>query len=70
MYKKLTKEQFTNIATGFALFSSFTVRFFLEYVKTAQAEFANILPLSMGQILSLPFIALGLFLLIKGLKKC
>ena len=68
LYKKLTKEQFTNIATGFALFASFTVRFFLEYVKTAQAEFANILPLSMGQILSLPFIILGLFLLIKGIK--
>ena len=68
MYKKLTKEQFTNIATGFALFASFTVRFFLEYVKTAQAEFANILPLSMGQILSLPFIILGLFLLVKGAK--
>ena len=68
MYKKLTKEQFTNIATGFALFASFSVRFFLEYVKTAQAEFANILPLSMGQLLSLPFIALGLFLLIRGIK--
>ena len=70
MYNKLTKEQFTNTATGFGLFSAFTVRFFLEYVKTPQAEFANILPLSMGQILSLPFIALGLFLLLKGLKKC
>ncbi len=68
MYKKLTKEQFTNIATGFGIFSAFTVRFFLEYVKTPQAEFANILPLSMGQLLSLPFIALGLFLLIRGIK--
>ena len=68
LYKKLTREQFTNIATGFALFASFSVRFLLEYVKTAQAEFANILPLSMGQILSLPFIILGLFLLIKGAK--
>ena len=68
MYKRLTKEQFTNIATGFGLFSAFTVRFFLEYVKTPQAEFANVLPLSMGQILSLPFIILGLFLLIRGIK--
>ena len=68
MYKKLTKEQFTNIATGFALFTSFMVRFFVEYVKTSQAEFADALPISMGQILSLPFIILGLFLLIKGIK--
>jgi len=43
--------------------------FFLEYFKTPQAEFANILPMSMGQILSLPFIIVGAILLIKGLKK-
>jgi len=41
----------------------------LEYFKTPQAEFANILPLSMGQILSLPFIVGGVFLLLRGLKK-
>jgi len=69
LYLKLSKDKFTNIAPGFTLIGAFTLRFFLEYFKTPQAEFANILPMSMGQILSLPFIIVGAILLIKGLKK-
>ncbi len=68
LYKKLSKEQFTYIAPGFSITAAFSVRFILEYFKTAQAEFANYLPLNMGQILSLPFIVFGLFLLFKGIK--
>jgi len=68
LYKKLSKEQFTNIAPGFSITVAFSIRFILEYFKTAQAEFANYLPLSMGQILSLPFIIFGLYLLFKGIK--
>ncbi len=63
LYKKLSKDKFTQIAPGFAIAAAFSARFILEYFKTPQAEFANILPMSMGQILSLPFIAFGLFLL-------
>jgi prolipoprotein diacylglyceryl transferase len=65
LYKKLSSEQFTKIALGLVLFLVFLVRFILEYLKTPQSEFANILPLSMGQILSLPFIVLGLYFLLK-----
>ena len=68
MYKKLPKEKYTYLAPGFGISAAFGIRFLLEYVKTPQAEFANILPLSMGQILSLPFIAFGLYLIYKGLK--
>jgi len=68
LYLKLDSKKYTKIVPGIAIFLAFTLRFFLEYVKTPQAEFANILPLSMGQILSIPFIIGGLYLSFKGLK--
>lgn len=66
LYLKLDSKTFTKIGTGFVLFSVFILRFFLEYVKTPQSEFANLLPFSMGQILSIPFILVGAFLLFKA----
>jgi prolipoprotein diacylglyceryl transferase len=69
IYLKVDSKTFTKIGTGFVLVTVFTLRFFLEYVKTPQSEFANILPLSMGQILSIPFIIIGTILLLKGFKQ-
>jgi len=69
LYNRLDSQKFTNIATGLVLTLAFVARFILEYFKTPQSEFANALPMSMGQILSLPFIFVGLFLLARGLKK-
>ena len=46
----------------------FTARFLIEYVKEVQEEFELSLPLHMGQLLSLPLIAVGLYLLWRGLK--
>lgn len=43
----------------------FTFRFFIEFLKENQEAFENQLPLNMGQILSLPFIILGIYLMIK-----
>ncbi|QXD15459.1 prolipoprotein diacylglyceryl transferase [Rhodocaloribacter litoris] len=37
----------------------FTARFFIEFVKVRQAAFGEALPLSMGQLLSLPAVAAG-----------
>ena len=41
----------------------FTARFFIEFVKERHVPFEATLPLSMGQILSIPMVALGLGLL-------
>jgi len=41
----------------------FTARFVIEFVKEVQESFEYSLPLHMGQLLSLPLIALGLYLL-------
>ena len=47
----------------------FTARFFIEFIKQVQVPFEKGMALNMGQILSLPFILLGLFLLYRSLSK-
>jgi prolipoprotein diacylglyceryl transferase len=42
----------------------FGARFFIEYVKEVQVQFEEGLQLNMGQILSIPFVTLGIVLLI------
>ena len=44
---------------GFCLTYIFTFRFFIEYTKEIQEAFEASLPLDMGQILSIPFIIIG-----------
>lgn len=51
---------------GFFLVSLFSVRFLLEFLKLNQVSFEEGMPLNLGQLLSIPFILLGLgFLLAK-----
>lgn len=49
---------------GIFLISVFGIRFILEYFKSYQADFESQLPLRMGQILSIPLIIYGFYLLI------
>ena len=53
------------------LFLSFTFifRFLFEFLKERQASYSNEFTLSIGQYLSIPFIMIGLFLLIQAFKK-
>ena len=46
---------------GFCLTYIFTFRFFIEYTKEIQEAFEASLPIDMGQILSIPFIIIGLY---------
>ncbi len=46
---------------GYCLTAIFTFRFFIEFAKENQEVFENDMLLNMGQLLSVPFIALGLF---------
>ena len=54
---------------GFCLTYIFTFRFFIEYTKEIQEAFEASLPIDMGQILSIPFILLGAYCMIKAKKK-
>ncbi|MFN3780671.1 MAG: prolipoprotein diacylglyceryl transferase [Candidatus Kapaibacteriota bacterium] len=53
---------------GLFFFLVFTARFFIEFTKAPQADFEQYLPLSMGQILSIPFIIVGLYFILRRKK--
>lgn len=67
--------QFSNIKhragaiIGVMLIMVFSVRFLLEYVKVNQAAYTSELMLTTGQLLSVPFLAIGLALIIMALMK-
>ncbi len=48
---------------GMFLVMVFSARFFIEYVKEVQESFEEGMKLNMGQILSIPFVAAGFYLL-------
>lgn len=47
----------------------FTARFFVEFVKENQVDFESNLALNMGQVLSIPAVALGLWMIYRAVKK-
>ena len=47
----------------------FTARFFVEFLKNYQEDFEASLPLDMGQLLSIPFILLGIYCVWRALKQ-
>lgn len=59
LYRKYPQKVGTGFFFGLCLTYIFTFRFFIEYTKEIQEDFEASLPLDMGQILSIPFIILG-----------
>ena len=51
---------------GLCLALIFTFRFFIEFTKDIQEPFEAGMPLNMGQLLSIPFIILGLACMFGG----
>ena len=47
----------------------FGFRFCMEFMKENQESFENALPINMGQILSIPFILVGLYMIIRSRKE-
>jgi Prolipoprotein diacylglyceryltransferase len=68
LHKKMPEKIGTGWYFGFCLAYIFTFRFFIEYTKEIQEAFEATLPLDMGQILSIPFIILGVYCMIKAKK--
>lgn len=54
---------------GFAISLVFIARFFIEFVKVRQVQFEERMVLDMGQILSIPFILVGLGFMLYGIMK-
>ncbi|MCU0391708.1 MAG: prolipoprotein diacylglyceryl transferase [Thermoflexibacter sp.] len=47
----------------------FGLRIFYEFLKENQVDFENGLPLNMGQILSIPMVLIGMYILLKSSQK-
>ena len=69
LHKRMPEKIGTGWYFGFCLAYIFSFRFFIEYTKEVQEAFEASLPLDMGQILSIPFIILGIYCMIKAKKK-
>ena len=57
----------TGFLFGFAITLIFTMRILIEFVKINQVEFEDGMKLNMGQILSIPFIIIGLYFIRKNM---
>lgn len=68
----LWKNKRNNFGKGFmfGLFCvlMFSFRFCMEFMKENQESFENALPINMGQILSIPFVLVGLYMIFKSKK--
>ena len=68
LHKKMPEKIGTGWYFGFCLTYIFTFRFLIEYTKEIQEAFEATLPLDMGQILSIPFIIIGVYCMIRSKK--
>ena len=59
----------TGFYFGFALTYIFTFRFFIEQFKEVQEAFEQDMTFDMGQLLSVPFVILGVWCMVRGWKK-
>lgn len=57
------------ILFGVGLIGVFLTRFFIEFVKEEQEAFEQGMLLDMGQLLSIPFILLGVYMIWRGLAR-
>jgi len=67
LYRILNPKTSTKLLSGIFFTYVFTARFFLEYFKEHQADY-NISTFSTGQLLSIPFIILGIIWILWALK--
>ena len=68
IYKKRSEWVGSGFFFGLCLTLIFTARFFIEFTKINQVDFENSLPLDMGQLLSIPFVILGLWCMMRAKK--
>jgi len=69
IYKKMYKKLNDGFVFGVFLILLFTFRFFVEFLKENQTGFEEGMAFNMGQLLSIPFIILGVILIARSLKK-
>ncbi len=68
-YKRDTARRRPGMLFGTGLVMVFATRFAIEFIKNPQETFEEGMLLNMGQLLSLPFIAVGLWFIFRALSK-
>jgi prolipoprotein diacylglyceryl transferase len=69
LYWKKLDQMLRGQFIGIFLIVCFGSRFLIEFIKEPQVEFEQTMVLNMGQLLSIPFILLGVFFLVWASKK-
>ena len=69
LYKKMRARFKDGFFFGLATVLCFTARFIIEFVKENQVGFENGMTFNMGQLLSLPYLVLGIGFIIYGLRR-
>ena len=69
LYWKKDAGRKNGLIFGIFLIGTFLTRFLIEFIKNDQEAFEAGMAINMGQILSIPFIVWGIFLIINSNKK-
>jgi len=69
MYWKTTAVKREGLITGVGILMIFVARFFIEFIKHEQVAFEYGMLLNMGQLLSIPFIIWGIWLIVRATKQ-
>ncbi|MBR5159384.1 MAG: prolipoprotein diacylglyceryl transferase [Bacteroidaceae bacterium] len=69
IYRKHKEKIGSGFYFGFCIATIFTFRFFIEFCKEVQVDFEQGMTLDMGQILSIPFVIGGIWLMLHSRKK-
>ena len=68
IYRKHKEKIGTGFYFGFCIATIFTFRFFIEFCKEVQVDFEQGMTLDMGQLLSIPFVIGGIWLMLHSRK--
>jgi len=69
LYCRRDAGKYNGLLFGVFLICIFATRIVLEFIKNDQEQFESHLLLNMGQLLSIPFVLWGIYLVIKSLKE-
>lgn len=68
-YKRAYRPVGSGFFFGLCLALIFTFRFFIEYTKDVQVDFEQGMLLNMGQLLSIPFVIIGIVCIVRAYRK-
>ncbi len=69
LYRRVGLDRYRGMFLGVTLTLVFTARFLIEFLKERQVSYEDQMALDVGQVLSIPFIILGIFFFIRGVYR-